>query len=200
MALQSLTLREYLDNPKLLPYQSIPVLFSKYDDLTLLFKGLTPFSKWKTLKRLTVFLLQTDSVDFYTINLDKSLKPRAYMNDDGRIFISIGLLLTRSITTLLSVYLHEFSHIYMSKQQNYSQLKILQREFRQGFSKFDNCEISSPIESFADVITLEFLRQLYSAIDNDKLKIKLLRLIKNREEKLCVIYNELNNYKINAIK
>ncbi len=192
MAEKSLTLGSYLDEPKSLPYDEVPLLFDKnFCEILLFFKGKTPFAKWRTLNKLTDYLKKKLDISDFSLNIDKSLKSTAYMHDDGRIFVSVGLLLSRSISTLLSVYLHEFAHIWMSKQSNYNNLKSVQREFRTAYSNNEWCELISPIETYADALTLIFLEQLFSSTTSEKLKKKISKLIENRKEKLRVVYSEL---------
>ena len=190
MAEKSLPLCEYLDNYKVLPYDKTPSLLIEEIDIKS-FLSASRFNKYKSLKLLTNALINAGFVGQFSLNIDKSLKPKAYMKDCGQAFLSIGLIFTRSYYSLLSTYLHELAHIWMSQQANYFQLKELQKEFCIRFSASEFCEILSPIEVYADAITLKFLDEIFTAVNSSKGKNKILKLINVRKEKLRFVYNEI---------
>ena len=190
MAEKSLALREYLVNFKVLPYDKTPS-FTQLELDKKLFLSTAILKKWKNLRKLTNSLIELGFLKTFSLNIDKSLKPKAYMHDNGQIFISLGLILTRSYLPLLSVYLHELAHIWLSQQANYQDLKKLQKEFRYFYSDIKDYELFSPIEVYADIITLQLLEEI-SAITNAN-KNKISKIIEARKEKLRYVYTGIKS-------
>jgi hypothetical protein len=141
------------------------------------------FIKWHLLKKITKKLVGIGALRPFELRLKPTLKPMAYMRDGGDIYISLGLLLTRSPWVTLSVYLHELSHLLISETDNYGALKELQRSFKDSFSSSPLCEAVSPIELYANSVTLSLLNFLCKMLSGVK-KRRLFNLISDREERI----------------
>ena len=102
--------------------------------------------RWLAVTKTRRSLLKTNCLKPFSVHLLLKRKTEAYMHDDGRVFLSAGLLQTGSAMTVLSVYCHELSHIKLSQSGDYPMIKALQREFRQQFGQHKLCELLSPIE------------------------------------------------------
>ena len=87
------------------------------------------FVKWAGFKRIRKIMIKDGVLKPFSLRLEKKLKPRAYMRDEGEVYLSFGLMASRSSLAALSVYLHELSHVYLSQMEDYPRLKELQKEF-----------------------------------------------------------------------
>ena len=113
----------------------------------------------------------------------------------GTVFISIGLFLTRSPWTLMSVYLHEISHVWLAQKEDYLKIKKLQREFRERFSECELCERMSPIELYAEILTVMFLRSLYNRVQKPCHKKKAGSLLAERERRVELLLSAISKLK-----
>lgn len=159
---------------------------------------LTPWCVLAPLRWLAVTatrrkLLKTNCLKPFTVHLLWKGKTQAYMHDDGRVFLSAGLLQTGSAMTVLSVYCHELSHIKLSQREDYPAIKALQREFNRQFSDHKLCQLLSPIEYYAMLLSRSALTQLVSREQNARQRQKLVLLQKDLEEKIQFLEQELEN-------
>ena len=159
-------------------------LLSRRCDLTL--------SRMKRFMRLGESFVKSGVLSKAPLTVEPSLKPRAYMRDGDGIYISAGLILTRSPWVMLSVYLHEIAHLYLSEMEWYGNLKQVQREFFERYDKSTH-ERMSPIEIFAETITVSLLSALLSVCEGKRQKRRLSSVLERRKEKLSQLIEKIKS-------
>lgn len=153
------------------------------------------FVKWAGFKKIRKIMIKDGVLKPFSLRLEKKLKPRAYMRDEGEVYLSFGLMASRSSLAALSVYLHELSHVYLSQMEDYPRLKELQKEFRSRYGDNPLCEVMSPIEMYANILTIRLLREIEKNDSNEGHKKRLETIINNRHVKLEYLANELKALK-----
>ncbi len=143
--------------------------------------------RWYHIKEIREILIDEEILDNFYINLEFKLSPRAYMKDNGMIFLSLGALLFRSSMTTLKVLCHELAHLWLSQQPFYQELKKLNKEFKEKYSSISYVYLMSPIELYAMTVSLSMMKEIEGSlvkkkhikrwsrlIDDESLKIKKL--------------------------
>lgn len=148
--------------------------------------------KWYAVTAARDALLEKRCLDSFSVHLCWKRKSMAYMNDAGQVYLSVGLLVKSSAVSVLSVYCHELSHIKLSQRADYPAIKALQREFKQRFKEHKLCELLSPIEFFAMLISRSLLESIADHTPNANQKVKLMRLKEDLEEKIRFLEQELS--------
>ena len=194
MSFEVTTVEGYLTLPKTIGTEldaEFPELISAQKKLLSRSCELT-FGKWRSLKALGRVLVDKGVIKPFMHHLKWTLKPMAYMREADGIFISVGLILTRSPWTLMSVYLHEISHVWLSEREEYSSIKALQREFRKRFSDNKLCERMSPIELYSEMATVKFLRAIYNTTEKPRQRKRIGRLLSEREKRVELLLSEIS--------
>lgn len=148
--------------------------------------------KWRAVKAAGAALVEKNCLSDFTVHLNRKLKTVAYMNDAGQVYLSAGLLLKSSALTVLSVYCHELAHIKLSQRSDYPALKSLQREFKRHFQGHKLCELLSPIEYYAMLVSRPLLADLARQANNSRRQEKLLRLTEDLDKKIRFLEEELS--------
>lgn len=196
MSFDSLTLDGYLSSPGELP--ALPCLDNKraLDELSkMLSCAYCPVVlKWRRIKKIKQALTEDGVISDFSLKLTKELKPTAYMRDGVGMYLSLGLLISRSPLTLLSVYTHELAHLWLSEQPGYPTLKRVQREFREAYKDDKLAELMSPIEIYANTVARyitehiptknERQKRLLQGINTDRSKKIELMLTRIKESRL----------------
>lgn len=120
----------------------------------------TGIMKWLAVRSVSKALVKKGYMESFGVHLKWTWKPMAFMNDAGHIYLSVGLLAKSSAVNVLSVYCHELSHIRLSQHRDYSDIKTLQRQFKQCYADHKLCELMSPIEIYTMLISEKLLRQI----------------------------------------
>lgn len=149
------------------------------------------FTKWWIFKKIGRLLIEDGRIRNFKLCLDMTLRSRAFMRDEGEIHISLGLLLSRSSWTMLPLYVHELSHMWLSGREDYGRIKELQRKFREKYAGSVYCERMSPIEVYADLLTIGILKELHSYASGIS-RNRILRMIIEREARLTLLLGELS--------
>ncbi len=136
--------------------------------------------RWYHIKRIRSILISEEVFRDFDIKLLKTFKQVAYMNDSGEIYISLGLLLFKSSMNNLKVLCHELSHIWLSQQSNYLELKTLNKEFK---NKYNN-DLLSPIELYARVISLKMMNSILESLTSKGQKKRWNRYINYESAKI----------------
>jgi len=117
-----------------------------------------------------------------------TLKRKAWMNDNGTVYFSVGLIRTTKSARLLAVVWHEFAHVYLGRQPFYTELKTLNREFKKKFT-VNTAYLLSPIEISAMALSITVLKQISSNFDCGAY---LNDVIKEESGKLSVLLEEIS--------
>lgn len=140
--------------------------------------------KRRRIKRIRNVLINTKTLLPFALKFKRTLKAEAYMRDEGEVVISYGMIITRSSATLLSVYMHELAHVWLSQQSFYDKLKSVQKEFKKRYASINYAELISPIEFYANYITLKVLEDIQKQITNKARKKKLLKVVTTINERV----------------
>ena len=133
-------------------------------------------------------IIKSKIIKDFALHLDYSLAARAYMKDSGEMYISLGSILFKSSRVNLKVFCHELAHMWLSQQDFYPKLKVLNKEFKENYSSHPSCYLASPIELYAMVIS-------YNMMDYVLHSLTLERVIKKWS---VLVYDEAR--KIQEIK
>ena len=151
-----------------------------------------PF-RWRCLKKIRDVLVSEGKIRHFEIKLTSSLQPVAYMHDDGVIYISSGLLFRGSALATLGIFIHELCHIRLSQREDYPEIKALQKEFRANFRSHKQCELMSPIEIFANILTLKLLRKIEDEAENKLLKKRIAKVRDVKERAFSHLIKQIKN-------
>lgn len=176
---------EYISNPSNINLNDGLKNPKFYEGVLRFYKVSTPFfhTKISSLKKISAIATQEGMANPFNFKIDFNFKLVAYMKDSGEMHISLGLVIFRSFSTLLSVYLHELSHLWLSQQQCYPQLKALQRQFFENYSSETKGDIASPIEFYADLITVDILEGICAKTQNKRVIKAISKQIEARKNK-----------------
>ncbi|MBQ7415954.1 MAG: hypothetical protein IJW14_02825 [Oscillospiraceae bacterium] len=147
--------------------------------------------KWQAVTAARDALIEKRCLADFSVQLQWKRKTEAYMNDAGQVYLSAGLLATSSAMTVLSVYCHELAHIKLSQREDYPAIKALQREFKQHFKHHKQCELLSPIEFYAMLISRPLLSAMAENAHSDRQKKKLARLQEDLEQKIRLLEQQI---------
>ena len=194
MAFENITLAGYLSDPDsfaVMPDIPPEVLKSIYKMLSPLYAPVCV--KIRMISEVRDTIVNEGITAHFDTKLLKTLKPTAYMRDGGGVYFSLGLLAMKSPLATLPVCLHEFSHIILSRMEGYSVLKALERQFRTEYGTHPECNIASPIELYADLMTEYILTRAYEGADSEKKRKCLLRALSQRQKKILAARETLSN-------
>ena len=127
---------------------------------------IAPF-RWYHIKKIRSILIEEEILKDFSVNITKSLKPVAYMKDSDGIYISLGALFFKSSMATFKVLCHELAHIWLSQQSFYSDLKRLNKEFKTKYSVSEKVYLSSPIELYAMVVSVELMKMIRASLTKD---------------------------------
>ena len=198
MAFDNITLSDYIASPE----RFMPRLSITDGVLRSIYKMLSPFyatvsRKMRMIREIRDAITRENITPNFDITLLWSLKPVAYMRDGGGVYFSLGFLLMKSPLATLPVCLHEFSHIILSRMDDYSVLKNVERRFRAEYGAHPECNIMSPIELYADLITENILAYAYDNAETEKMRKRLSRVISHRREKIFAAKDALSKLENN---
>ena len=193
MAFDNITLASYIESPE----RFAPIVELTKAVLPSIYKMLSPFYapvsfKLRMMREIKDVMASEGITPNFDITLVKKLKPMAYMRDGGGVYFSLGLLLMKSPLATLPVCLHEISHIILSNMSGYSTLKNIERQFRTEYGALADCDIMSPIELYADLITEHMLCCAYENTETEKKRKRLFRVISHRKEKILAAKEALS--------
>lgn len=185
MNVSALTLQEYICNPLGVDFE-IDLPDDLKDFLSLLkWYNQCAFGRAKCLKNIVSSLCKGQFKPF-KIEFLKTIKPLAYMHDKGVIYFSYGSLLNFSASTVLSVFCHELAHVWLSQREYYTELKELDRQFKDAFrEKLDGktLTLASPVEVYAMLVSVQIMQKVLQKVDGAKKSKKLeLRIAEEREK------------------
>ena len=149
------------------------------------------FIQWRNIKRAVASLIDDGLFSRFSVHLTAGLKAKAYSVDDGRMYFSLGALLTRSSAVTLTVLCHELAHIWLSQRELYPELKRLNKEFLTVFSSVKGAYLMSPIEVYATVGSLCLLDAVSDSLPDGRKKKRLAGLILKERGKLEVLKDEI---------
>lgn len=186
------SVEQYVASPENVRFDiGVPSLMPILARMTSLWGRLT-LVKWCCLRSIRNTLVRQGIFQPFSLRLKWTWKSMAYMRDEGELYLSIGFLASRSAWNVLSVYVHELSHIWLSQQEDYPLLKTLQREFRSRYGTHTLCELMSPIEIYADLLAVAILSDMERHAEKGAYKQGLLRLVQDRQDKLKRLTDELS--------
>ena len=154
-------------------------------------RAFSVFTKWRHVKEIRRVLLAENILSDFTLKLLPTLKPLAFMHDGGTLSLSLGLLLTRTPWVVLSVYLHELAHIWLAGEDNYPDVKALAREVKRLIPTHPLGDRISPIELYADTVTLAMLEALDGTTVHPVYQKRLERLISERRDRIAAVEDAL---------
>jgi hypothetical protein len=149
------------------------------------------FDKWRAITASAARLTAEGWLQPFTLNRQNGFRPMAYMRDGDGIYLSRGLLLRRSAITVLSTYCHELSHVKLSQAEDYPAIKALQKEFKARYSQSPLCELASPIEVWAMVVSRRLMTAIAEQVGENRHKAKLSRLLCDLDGKIAYLEGEI---------
>ena len=111
------------------------------------------------------------------------------MKDKGELYISIGALLFRSSMTTLKVLCHEISHLWLSQQDFYSKLKVLNKEFKQKYSNHQDVYLMSPIEFYAVVLSVKIMEEISLSLTKERHKKRWNKIVSEERAKIKKLHD-----------
>ena len=150
-----------------------------------------PINRWYYIKEIRKILINDKNVNEFSLHLENSLAAKAYMKDSGELYISLGSILFKSSRVNLKVFCHELAHIWLSQQPFYSELKELNKEFKQKYSHLKECYLASPIELYAMVISYELMNSVLNSLTKERTVKKWSRIVNDEAKKILEIKNLL---------
>ncbi len=191
------TFDKYIKNPLLFPFD---INTEKVGDIKSFQKFFSVFGnsiliKRRNLKKTVQELIQSNALKPFEFKTIFELRSKAFMKDEGCIYFSLGLLITKSPTVLLSVFCHELAHVFLSRQSNYEDLKKLNKEFKEKFNSVKEVNLLSPIEVFAMLLSVNLMEEIQKHISKDKYKNKFGKIIREEYQKLNCIEKKIKTLK-----
>ena len=198
MAFDTLSIQKYLSSPEDFSEYPSPLGDKSLKALSRLLSRLyTPVSiKWHRIKKIKRALIDEGILRDFSLNLEWKLKTQAYMKDGDGVYFTLGLMITRTPGALLPICLHELSHIWLSQREDYPALKAFQREFKKNFGEVVGCDLISPIEIYANLVTLRWLRSICECTEKKRLKASLQKTVDDRSEKLALLKDRISQLEI----
>lgn len=115
-----------------------------------------------------------------------SFKRKAFMRDDGKIFLSFGLVHKTKTVRLIAVLWHELAHIYLSQRPFYDELKQFNKLFLQK-CKSNIANLLSPLELCAMDLSIKVLKKTF---ENENCA-EIAEVICEEERKFDVLLEKL---------
>ena len=181
-----ISIPEYLENPLF----ELPDCEIKNDQILTQLRDLFKkteffkFSRFYKVKRIISlltdigFISDTEVHTLYTLN-----KKAIYMNDNGNLYISCGVLLLRKSDSLFRLFIHEIAHLWLLNQKEYINILLPNKQFRKMYGDEEGYVDISPIEMNATNISIKIMKQLFYN-KSDASDLKYLQAIDFEVEKL----------------
>ena len=153
------------------------------DDFNSIINKLVKSHKWfafyrkALIKKLFTKKLKDDYLIDCLINFPFKCENNAYMLDSGKAYFSFKWIYGESGDNLAKTVLHEFSHLILSKCDNYSKLKEINKKFHLIYGKDDRIYVLSPIEYLATSLCIKFLTANMDMCADEKVKAKYQKQI-----------------------
>ena len=158
------------------------------------FADFTPI-RWHYLKKIRNLMISEGKLSAFDLRMNFDLKPTAYMHDDGVVYISLGLLVRGSSLATLGIFIHELCHIKLSQSEAYDDIKALQKKFKAKFGSHKQCELMSPIEIFANILTIKLMGKIEETTENRLLKKRIAKLKKVKERAFLHLTKQIKELK-----
>ncbi len=140
--------------------------------------------KLKCLKRLLAELNGKIALSDNFLVVERSLKVKAYMHDNGTLTLSQGCLLKLSTVAFIRILCHELAHMYMANAQDYAQVKALNRQFLERFKTTPNLTPLTPIEFYAVQYSVTILSEIGNLDLQKGIKKRLSEILDAEKVKL----------------
>ena len=186
-------LEQYIADPINVSFEldiSTPRIIKCFDSL-LSAKSYFYFIKVWYIKKLVSALSEDKKFRPFRFVIKRQFTPKAYMHDSGILYISYGMFLKTSVTVFVSVLCHELSHIWLSQQDFYPQLKQLNRQFKDKYSAEKDAILMSPIEVYARLVSTSMMDIVLKSLINERKKKKLQFCLNDQLKKLQKLKNML---------
>ena len=151
------------------------------------------FVKARYVKKLVSALIADNKLKPFEFVVKRGFKPEAFMHDSGVMSISYGMFIKTSRWVFVSVLCHELSHVWLSQQDYYSELKALNKQFKQQYASVADVELISPIEVYARQVSIAIMEGVLAALTDQWQKDKLLTALGYEREKLIKLENMLSS-------
>lgn len=122
------------------------------------------FIQWRNIKRAAKSLIKDGVLSHFPIHIIPSLKQKAYIIDGGGMYFSLGLLISHSSPITLTVFCHELSHMWLSQQEFYPELKQLNKDFLNRYKQEPTSHLISPIEFYATTLSVDIMDRIYDSL------------------------------------
>ena len=152
--------------------------------------------KKRCTRRFAEALTADELVSPFSLLFSKEKEIRAFMDDCGSLTLSRGSLLRLSAPAYLAVVLHEIAHLVLRDGADYSQLKELDRAFRDSFRERlgpDRSVRLSPIEFGADALAMSMIGELVGLCPKAKQRQRLQKELQSRTGDLEARANEIRS-------
>ena len=165
----------------------------------LLCRSSSPWVKFRRIKDVKRALVKSGFFKDFKLRLLWRLKSLAYIEDFGRLTLSIGVLRSRTSPVVLSVLCHELGHMWLSQQDFYPTLKEVNRQFKERCADVGYCELLSPIELYAMDLSVKIMESVLSFAKDTEQKNRLFELIEQEKEKINLVKKEILKINENII-
>lgn len=114
---------------------------------------------------------------------------KAYTTDDNSLYISKKYLHSSSRSNLIITLIHESAHLYLSNQENYDKLLVLDKEYFKKYPKDSETVLTSPVEYYADFLMNKIFLKVLLFLKG-KIKDNLSKTLAKRKNHLEEIINK----------
>lgn len=181
------TLEEYLQNPfELLDFPRVEdggvvKRFLKLFDPSSWFY----FTKVARVKKLMAALIDGGVCQPFSLKVVRKLAKVAYMHDSGVVYLSYGIFALRA--SFFSVLTHELSHVWLSQQPFYAELKRLDHVYREKFANEKEVLLAAPIEVWARTVSVHIMQTLLPFANKTRYKTKLNKCLDDENKKIVYL-------------
>ena len=148
-----------------------------------------PWSVWGKIRAVKSFvkeMIKTGLIPQVKVKIRLGGKGIASMLDEGKIVFYRRFLISQPYHENVLAVLHEVAHIVLWASDEYQALKKCDLEFINGYVKDVGQTVITPIEYYANVISISWLKSVISEDQNPQRAKLLIEQIERLEEKLNI--------------
>ena len=151
------------------------------------------FVRARYVKKLVAELISESKLKPFEFVIKRDFKPEAFMRDSGVMSVSYGMFLKTSRWVFVSVLCHELSHVWLSQQEYYRELKALNKQFKEQYASVADVELISPIEVYARLVSIVMMEGVLDLLTDEWQKNKMLTVLGYEREKIIKLENMLRH-------